>query len=370
MKIIKSKISIYFTLILLLLVSCKGVKKEEAPEAPTNKRMVTLTEAQMNSITLDTARYINEEMELSLTGEVTFDENKISKVYPLVGGNVIKVNISLGDYVKKGDVLATIKSSDIGELQSQYEVAVNNLSVAKKNMDIAEELYKTNVNSETQLISIRNEYKHATSEVNKLEQSLSIYGGNKTGSDAQYNVLSPIEGFVVEKNINDNMEVRSDNSANLFTVSALNSIWVLADIYESDMSKVKVNDPVSITTIAYPDSVFKGTIKKIGNVLDPQSKVVKARVELDNKAGLLKPAMFAVVKVRLQDSKRSIAVKSKAIVFFNGNNYVMVYKKNRQFEKRMVNVGHTTGDKTYINGGVADGEIVVATGSLYVSNVE
>ncbi len=370
MKIKKLNYSVYFAITAMVLTSCKEKKEEEVQEAPVNKRMITLSASQMNSITVDTAKFIKEETELSLTGEVTFDEDKISKVYPLVGGHVLKVNASLGDYVKKGDILATIRSGDISELQSNYEIAKNNLTIAQKNMDIANELYKSNVNSETQFLAARNEFNKATTDVNRIKQSLSIYGASENGADAKYNVLSPMEGYVVEKNVNDNMEVRSDNTANLFTVSALNTIWVLADVYESDMSKVKVNDPVTITTIAYPDSVFKGTIKKIGNVLDPLSKVVKARVELDNKNGLLKPEMFAVVKVRLQESKMSIAVKSKCIVFSNGNYYVMVYKNNKQFEKRMVVVGHTVDNKTYLKGGLAQGEVVVATGSLYVSNVE
>ena len=358
------------TAIIISYSSCKNEKKDEPQEEKTEKGLIKLTPGQMASITIDTAKLEAEEAELSLIGEVSFDEDKIEKVFPLVGGNVIKVNVTLGDFVKKGAVLAVIKSPDIGEVQSQYNVALNNLEVAQKNVDIANELYKTNVNSQVQLMSAQNEFNRATSEASKLKQALSIYGASEKGGDAVYNVLAPIEGYVVEKNINENMQVRSDNNANLFTVSALNTIWVLADVYESDLSKVKVNDDVDITTIAYPDKVFKGTIKRIGNVLDPQSKVVKARIELDNSEGLLKPEMFASVKVHLKQTDKLVTVKSNAIIFSNGNNYVMVYKNKTSFEKRQVIVEHSYKNKTYIKIGLFEKELVVGNGSLYVANAE
>ena len=368
------KLNFHFLMIICIslfsITACNKNEKVEDKEVSDQKNNITLTSAQMASIKMDTAKFENEETELSLTGEVSFDEDKVKKVFSLVSGNITQVNVSLGDSVRKGQVLAVIKSSDVGEIQSQYEIAINNLQVAQKNLDITNELYKTNVNSQTQLLSAQNEFKRATSEVNKLKQTLSIYGANENSADAQYNVIAPIDGFVVEKNINASMEIRSDNATSLFTVSALNTIWVLADIYESDLSKVKIGDEVEITTIAYPDKIFNGTIKRIGSVLDPDSKVVKARIVLNNSDGLLKPEMFAAVKVHLHQPKKSIAIGSNSVVFLNGNNYVMVFKNKQTFEKRAVNIGHSIANKTYINAGLSVGELVVGEGSLYVASAE
>jgi cobalt-zinc-cadmium efflux system membrane fusion protein len=353
----------------ILLTACHGKKEEVKVQTPTS-HYIKLSADQIKNISTEKADLINEESELSLTGEVSFDENKIQKVYPLVGGTVIKVNVSLGDYVKKGQILAILKSADVSDIQNQYEVASDNLNVAQKNLDIASELYKTNVNSEVQVLGAKNEVKKAMSEVNKLKQTLSIYGSKDDDANAEYYVKAPIEGYVVEKNVNENMEIRSDNASSIFTVSDLNTVWVIADVYESDLSKVKVNDMVDITTVAYPDRVFKGTIKHMSNVLDPQSKVVKARVELGNSEGLLKPEMFAVVKVHLQQGNKSVAVNAKAVVFENGNYYVLLCKGNQEFEKKMVTIGNTVNGKTYIKNGLNAGEEVVTNGSIYVANVD
>lgn len=370
MKIKKITIRILFlSASLLTFYSCHKPEETEKKEEPAEQGMVKLTPAQMVSITLDTAKLETEESELSLTGEISFDADKVEKVYPLVvGGNVVKVNVGLGDYVKKGAVLATIKSADISDLQSQYNVAQHSVEIAQKNYDVATELFKTNVNSQLQVLAAKNDLNTATSAESKLKQALSIYGANEKNGDAMYNIISPIEGYVVEKNINENMLVRSDNSTNLFTVSALNTIWVLADVYESDISKVVLNADVDITTIAYPDKVFKGKIKQIGNVLDPQSKVVKARIELDNKEGLLKPEMFASVKVHIHLPDKLVTVKSNAIVFSSGNNYVMVFKNSHSFERRKIVVGHSYKNKTYVQSGLFDGEVVAGEGSIYVEN--
>ncbi|MCX6312864.1 MAG: efflux RND transporter periplasmic adaptor subunit, partial [Bacteroidetes bacterium] len=285
-------------LIPVFLLSCSE-KAEVVPAAKQNTNSVSLSEEQLKNISLDTARLVAEEEDLSLTGKISFDESKVGKVFPLVGGNVIKVTVALGDYVHKGQLLAIIRSTEISDLQSQYSVAQNNEAIAKKNLDIAEELFKTNVNSETQLLSVRNEYSRSQSEVNRLQQALSVYGSNTQNSDGMYNVYSPMEGYVVEKNVNEEMEIRSDNGTNIFTVSALNTVWVLADVYESDIAKITLGDEVEVSTLAYEGKIFKGTIGQVGNLLDPETKTLKVRIVMDNTDGLLKPEMFAVVKVHI-----------------------------------------------------------------------
>ncbi len=364
------KILVGFCLGSIMLVSCKEKKAEELVATSTTSNIVNLTPVQMATITLDTAKLENEKCELALVGEISFDEDKVTKVYPLQGGDVVKVNVGLGDYVQKGQVLCEIKSSGISDLQSDYAIAQNDLQVAKKNLDIANELYKSKVNSLEQFLVAQNDFDRSTAEVNKLKQELAIYGTGENGQDAQYNLTSPITGYIVEKNINENMKVRTDNTSNLFTVCELNSIWALADIYESDLSKVALNDSVEITTIAYPDKIFGGKITRIGNVLDPQSKLVKARIELNNADNLLRPEMFIALKVHLQQQGKAVAVKSNAVVFLDGSNYVMVYRKNQSFEKKLVSVGYSIDDKTYIMKGLSPGDVVVGDGSLFVASIE
>lgn len=356
--------TIYLFFIGIFLLSSCAKKETETAEKPLPPNLVNITNAQLGNISLDTAKTVAEQEDLTLTGKISFDESKVGKVYPLVGGNVLRVTVALGDYVHKGQLLAVIRSTEISDLQSQFDVATNNQEVAKKNLDIAQELYKTNVNSETQLLSVRNDYSRAQAEVNRLQQALSVYGASSASTDGLYNVYSPMEGYVVEKNVNEEMEIRSDNGTNIFTVSALNTVWVLADVYESDLSKIKLGDDVDVSTIAYEGKVFKGKIGQVGNLLDPETKTMKIRIVMDNPDGLLKPEMFAIVKVHIANPGKVVSIPSSAVLFDNNLFYVMVKKDANTFEKRQVVLGPILGNHTYIKDGINEGDIFITEGSL------
>ena len=350
----------------MVLLSCqKPVKPVE--EAPKDKSVISLSSTQAKILGLDSVKLENEQTELALTGKVAFDEDKVAKVYPLASGNVMKVNVSLGDYVKKGDVLAVLRSGEINDYQNQYDVAISNSQIAKKNLDIAEELFKTKVNSEKDVLNARNDYKKSVSEVNKIKQLLSIYGANAENNDALYRIIAPTDGYIVEKNINENMQVRGDNASSIFTVSFLNEVWVLADVYESDLAKLNIGDDALITTIAYPDKVFKGKVLKLGTLLDPITKTLKLRIVLDNKDALLKPEMFASLKIHSKVQNKVLTIPTKSLVFDNSHFTVMVARNDTAFERRNVEVIRSVGDKTFISTGLKAGERVVTDGSLLTS---
>jgi len=348
---------------LFVLAACNHEKETPAPASP-GPNTIALTHTQLRNISLDTANAVPEEESLSLTGKISFDESKVEKVYPLVGGNVMSVMVSLGDQVHKNQLLATIRSAEISDLQSQFTVAQNNMNVAKKDLDIAKELYRTHAYSEVQLVSAERDYSSAETEVKRLTQALAVYGASGTSSDGLYNIYSPIDGYVVEKNINEGMEIRTDFGANIFTVSALSTVWVLADVYESDLPKVQVGDPVEVTTLAYGDRIFSGVIGQVGNLLDPETKTMKVRVVLDNPEGLLKPEMFAVVKVHISHPAKAVKIPSAAVVFDNNKYYVMVRRSDTLFEKREVIPGPSFGSDVYIRSGLKEGEVLVTEGSL------
>jgi len=351
----------------LSFFSCNS-EKDKKDGTNTTDNIIDLSENQLPQIKTDTAKKVNEQTELTLTGKVSFDEDKVAKVFPLVSGQVIKVNASLGDKVKRGDVLAILRSADISDFQNQYQVALSSLDLAKKNMEIAQELYKTNVNSEKEYLNAQNDYKKAQADANRLKQQLAIYGAKEDLPDAEYRVIAPNDGYVVEKNISENMDVRSDNSSSIYTVSSLESVWVLADVYESDLSKVKVGDDVDITTLAYNDKVFKGTINQVGSLLDPQTKTLKVRIVLDNTAGLLKPEMFCVIKVFIKHDNKILAVPSASVIFDNNHYYVMVRLTKTSFEKREVKPYQNVGKQVFIESGLKEGEIIVTDGSLLVES--
>jgi len=357
-----------FSLLIILVLFLAGCKRPEqkVDDQVIDSNLVELNSIQMHQITMDTARIEEERTDLVLSGKVTFNMDYLSPVYSFVSGTVIKLEVSQGDYVKKGQTLAVLKSADVSNYQGQYAVAEGQLKTATRNLDIAKELYKTKVYSDKDVMQAQNDYKSAVAALKTAETYLKTYKVTGSDTNSTYTISSPIDGYVVSKSISEGMNVRSDNTNPLFTVSYLKTVWVAANVYENDIPQIALGDSADITTVAYPDKKIKGTISKIANMLDSSANSMQARIVLDNSAGLLKAGMFANIIVHLDKHKKAIAVPKESLVFYNNDYYVMVFKGDHKFEKRKVSVEGTNETRSYITKGLVKNEIVVGKNSLYV----
>ena len=347
----------------ILLFSCSEKPKEKVVET-SNSHEISLTPAELTQISIAQAQMTDEISELSLTGKIIFNEDHVVKIYPLVSGNVVKVNVSLGDHVRKGDILAVVKSGDISEFENQYNISYANLSTSEKKLDIAEQLYKTNVYSEKDLNEAKNDYKIAQTMFTKSKEQLSIYGVKGGNQNSEYIIKAPEDGAIVEKNVTEGMEIRPDANTNLFTVGSLDKVWVNANVYESDLAKIKLDEEADVTTVAYPDKLFKGKIEKVGDMLDPATRVLKVRISLDNKEGFLKPEMFATIKVIINEGKKVLSIPTKSLVFDNNQFNVVLQLSNGKFKKVPIVVIRNTKEISFIESGIKVGDKIVADGSL------
>jgi cobalt-zinc-cadmium efflux system membrane fusion protein len=354
-----------FAAIIIAVTACS--KKEETKEVvpADTKSGVTLTSDQMKAVVVTEVNPVPVAEEFAAVGEVSFDENNVVRVFPIVSGTVEKVSVSLGDYVQRGQLLASLLSTDISAYQRDYNVAKANLEVEQKNIQRSEDLYKSGMLSEKDIAEARKDFANSNSEFNEKKQILELYGGSSERLDATFRVVAPRSGFIVERNINEGTQIRTDLNTNIFTISDLKTIWIWANVHESDMSKVKEGDKVTVKTVAYPDKTFNGTIKKIGTMLDPQSRVIRVRTELNNEDGLLKPEMFATVTITSQTSEKVLAVPEKALVLENNNFYVMRSTGNNSFEKIKVEVGRKFSQFTEVTGGLNAGDSIIVEGSLF-----
>ncbi|WP_420149481.1 efflux RND transporter periplasmic adaptor subunit [Spirosoma sp.] len=343
------------------LLSCGGssANADEKTNTPAHQEKNLLATA-----TFDTAKLEKTQNELNLTGKITFNQDQVVKVFPLVGGHIETLKADLGDYVKKGQILAVIRSGDLADLEQQAVSAKGQLSVAQKNMQVTEDMTKAGLSSQRELVASREQLEAARGEVNRVAERRRIVGGN----GSVYLVKAPMSGFIVEKTASQGMELRSDDPENLFTVSNLDHVWVLANVYESDLANVHEGDPATITTLSYPDKVFHGKIDKIFNVLDPDSKTLKVRVTLDNADYRLKPEMFANVNVTYAGHDKRTTIPAKAVVFDKNRNYVVTVNSQNQPIVREVNIYKTIGEKTYLTGGLASGDRIVTTNQLLIYN--
>jgi cobalt-zinc-cadmium efflux system membrane fusion protein len=351
--------------VLMLTAACSKKEESKEPVQSTGISNVTLTTEQMKSVVVKEVNQVPVADEFTAVGDVSFDENNVVRVFPIVSGTVEKVSVSLGDYVQRGQLMASLLSTDISAYQRDYNVSKANLEVEEKNIKRSEDLYKSGMLSEKDIAEARKDFANAKSEFEEKKQILELYGGSSERLDATFNVLAPRSGYIVERNINEGTQIRTDANTNIFTISDLKSVWIWANIHESDMAKVKEGDKVTVRTVAYPEKVFYGTIKKIGTMLDPQSRVIRVRSELSNEDGLLKPEMFATVIITSQTSEEVLAVPEKALVLENNNFYVMKATSANTFEKVRVTVGRKFASFTEVTEGLNAGDSIIVEGSLF-----
>ncbi len=348
-----------------LTISCK--RKQHPKEVrPEHKTKLELSGKQLQHVKVDTVRLVPESDQLTAVGEVSFAEDNVVRIYPLVSGTVEKVTVSLGDYVKKGQVLATLLSTDISQYQRDFNVSKSNFEVEEKNFQRSKELFNSGMQSEKEYANAKKDYANAQSEFSERKQILELYGGSENDLDARYKIKSPRAGFIVERNITEGTQIRNDNGTNVFTISDLKTVWVWANVHESDISIVHEGDNVVVRTIAYPDKTFEGTIRKIGTMLDPDSRVIKVRTELNNSSGLLKPQMFATIGITSKQKLKVIAIPKTAIVLESNRYFVMREVEPNKFEKVSVLIGKTFGDFYEILSGLNAGDKIVIEGSLFV----
>ncbi len=347
-------------LVLAFATSCFSPKPKE-PEKVVPK--FCIPDSLMNQIKMDTIELKPVFNELNLIGKVTFDQEKVVRIYPLVSGIVVDVKVTLGAHVEKGQILAVIKSSEMAGAENDLVTARSNLAVADKNFAAASDMNKSGILSDKEFTTAQKELDKARSEFERATTVLSIYG---TNTQKDYLVKAPISGFIVEKFINTSMQIRSDNSTNLFTISDLKNVWVLANVYESDIAEVKENDPVEITTISYPDVKYPGKIDKIYNMLDPENKTMKVQIKLNNDDYKLKPEMFAKVIVHQVSNTKMLAIPSDALIFDRNLNWVLIYKDKCNIQTRKIDKVLQNSKYTYVNNGVQAGERVITNRQLLI----
>lgn len=351
-----------FVNIILLCMVCFSCK-HELPKAEVQETFV-LSDKMFATTKLDSVRIKPLCNELSFYGKITADNNKLIDVYPIVGGNVAKVFVELGDYVHKNQVLATIRSTEVANYEKELENARTDLIVTKNNYKVAQEMYEGKLSAERDVIEAKSQMDKAQAQLNNITETFKIYN-IKAG--AIYEVRSPLDGFVIQKNINQDMLLRSDKTDNIFDIAQINEVWAIANINESDIDDVKLGYDATVTTLSYPDKVFKGKVDKIFNIIDPETKAMKARIKLQNPGYLLKPDMRATIKLSYKEpDKKMTTIPANAVIFDKSKNFVMIYKDRQNIETRPVEIYRKIGDTVFVSSGLSENEKVITQNQLLI----
>lgn len=388
----------------LLLAGCGKDAPPAAAKAPASTpaqsnetpRVVELDEAARRDAGLKVVqvetRSIPETVRAS--GRLTTNENTTWRVGSITDGRIIRVEVKVGDRVKKGQILARMHSHDIHESRAQYRRAVaevnrltTNLEFAKRTRDRMRRLYEMKAASFEQLDQAENAVKN-----DQVALDSAQIEKNRTRLHMVEFLQIPVEGpedpdhpSDPESNLDDLIPIRAPESgvvltreitpgavvsaaSDLFTISDLSSIWVMAAVQEEHLSQLRIGATAHVHVQAYPEKAFAGRVTRIDERLDPETRTVSARVEVDNRAGLLKPEMYATVDLDAGGSAPGLFIPQAAVQDVNGQSTVFVEQKPGVYSPRLVQTGRVLNGLLQVTGGLKDGERVVGEGSFILKS--
>jgi cobalt-zinc-cadmium efflux system membrane fusion protein len=349
--------NIFLLCVAITLNSCNNKPLEE------NATVFSMSETMFNKCEFYEVKNEDVKNEIRLFGKLEADNNKMAQVFSAVGGVVTSINVGLGDFVKQGDVLATIQSSEVASFQKEKIDALNDVAIAEKNLQVAKDLFEGKLNSEKDVKAAEVELEKAKTELARINEVYSIYN---IKNSSVFSVRAPISGFVMTKKVNINELLLTSENEPLFSIANTNEIWAVAYVNESNISQIKENYDVTVSTLAFPDTHYKGKIEKIYNVIDPTTRSMKFRVRIPNNDFQLKPDMNCTVSVHYSENKQMVAVPSSAVIFDKSKYWVMVFKDRNNIETRQVEIYRQLGETTYILSGLNENETVISKNALLI----
>jgi cobalt-zinc-cadmium efflux system membrane fusion protein len=311
------------------------------------------------------------------SGRVTFDDLKVAHVMSPVTGRVVRIEAQPGQRVKKGDTLAVIESPDMGSAFSDVEKAQADFTSAEKDFRRQKELYDVHAGSQRDLEAAQGNFSKAKAELERAKKKASLLraGGANHGSQS-YTLRAPIGGEVIARNVNPGTEVQGQYTGGtvveLFTIGELDTVWVMADLFEMDLGRVKQGTECLVKVVAYPGRVFKGVADWVSDTLDPATRTAKVRCKLDNADRALKPEMYATAALEV-DQQRALALPRSAILHLGDQTMVFIdlgksTDGRLRFERRPVSVNEELGGEFLpVVRGISAGERVVTSGSILLS---
>src|SRR5262244_1467149 len=301
------------------------------------------------------------------TGKVNFNEDQMARILAPVSGQVINLRAKVGDSVAQGQPLFYINSRDVAAAISEHVENHKDLELAEKNYALTKDLYEHEAASQVSLQQAESDLAKAKARAARSENVLQVLGlnANEIGKGSKISVRAPLHGKVVERSVTEGQFVQSDSNP-LMVIADLANLWVLADIYETDLHRIRLGQKAEVTTAAYPNERFMATISRISDVVDPTTRTVKVRFLVSNPAARLKPEMFASVKIFLNEQATAITVPASAVFSEGGKNYVYVQTGTREFTRRNVEVSPDPSGRIRVTAGLKAGEKIVSERAMLV----
>ena len=336
---------------------------------------VTLTATQRQRVHLETTKVGPFHRTIETTGNVGFDNDRATTVLAPISGPAVRLSVSLGADVKAGDTLAVVDSPDFAAAVSGYRKGVATAGNARRVADLDEQLFKNDAiarrdmeQAQTDAINAEADRDAALTQLHSLgvdDQTITNIQHGQPVTNAWGTIRAPVNGTVVEKLITPGQLLQAGTTP-CFTVADLSQMWVMANIFESDLAAVQVGDAAEIITAAATNS-FPGKIDNISAIIDPNTRAIGVRVVAANPGGVLKKLMYVRVLIHSSREENGILAPVSAVLRDSENlPFVYVARTDGSFERRGLTLGSRVGDRYVITSGLQAGDQIVVEGGLFV----
>jgi cobalt-zinc-cadmium efflux system membrane fusion protein len=360
-----------------------AASNREAPAAKSapaadQEQAVDLAEKQMGLIKVGPVG--NREFEILKTavGTIDFNENMSVQVFSQYSGKILKAFYNVGDEVQRGEVLFTIDSPDLLQAESTLLAAAGVLELQKRVLTRVTGLLKSGGSAQKDVDQATSDQQTAEGNFKAAKDAVRIFGKADAEIDQILDsrkiestliVPSPISGRVVTRNAAPGFLTQPGTAPAPFSVADISTMWMIANVIETDAPAFKVGQLVEARVPAYPDKVFKGHVTVVGSIIDPNTRRQLVRSEIEDPEHLLRSGMYASFVIRVGDPVRSLAVPEAGVVREgDGTMTVWTTRDNRHFVQRAVTTGIRQDGWVQILDGLQPGETVVTDGAVFLSN--
>lgn len=303
-----------------------------------------------------------------LNARLAYDDNQTARVFSPIAGRVLKIAVDAGREVKAGEELLVLDAPDYAQATSDLAKAKTDLQRKRLAFERARGLLMSSGISLKELEAADADFHQAEAEAKRAEARLHNLQSSASVTDGKFVLRAPISGTISERQVNLGSEVRTDATAPLFVITDSKQLWALIDLPERYLDKVALGQPVSVEVDAYPGEAFKGKITVIAEALDPVTRRIQVRAEIDNNLHRLKPEMFARVTPVADSASNMPRVPNSALFTLGLHNYVFVEQAPGVLQRRHVDLGLQSHEYSYVKEGLHAGERVVTSGALLLNS--
>jgi cobalt-zinc-cadmium efflux system membrane fusion protein len=356
---------------------------EPLPEADSvsagnDASTIDLTDSQLALVKVEAAGEREFPIEKQAVGSIDFNEDMTLQVFTPYQGRIIGLFAQVGDDVKQGQTLFTIDSPDLLQAESTLIAAAGVLEFTTRNLTRLRELYTTRAVSQKELEQATSDQQTAEGNLRAARDSVRLFGKTddeidrivaQRMADRSLVVPSPIDSRITARNAAPGLFVQPGNAPAPFTVADLSTMWMVANVAESDSPAFRVGQHVKVKITAFPDRVFEGKITTVGAAVDPLTRRVAVRSEINDPQHELRSGMFANFVISTGDPVHSVAVPLDGVVREgDGTMTVWVTADRRHFTRRTVKIGKQRDGYRQILEGVQTGELIATEGAIFLSN--